>query len=117
METSKTKKIVIVTGPKGNQVMKMHKWLNSKNIDHLVLFNKRKIYLKEIELIFTTGVEAIDLKADGCVCLNKELSYKITNGKNVLENTTIEDYILTHENKYLYFDIEEDIKKREGWLY
>ena len=41
METSKTKKIVIVTGPKGNQVMKMHKWLNSKNIDHFVLFNKR----------------------------------------------------------------------------
>ena len=56
METSKTKKIVIVTGPKGNQVMKMHKWLNSQNIDHLVLFDKRKIYLKEIELIFTTGV-------------------------------------------------------------
>ena len=45
METSKTKKIVIVTGPKGNQVMKMHKWLNSQNIDHLVLFDKRKIYM------------------------------------------------------------------------
>ena len=42
METSKTKKIVIVTGPKGNQVMKMHKCLNSQNIDHFVLFNKRK---------------------------------------------------------------------------
>ena len=29
----------------------------------------------------------------------------------------IEDYILAHENKYLYFDVEKDIKKREGWLY
>lgn len=117
METSKTKKIVIVTGPKGNQVMKMHKWLNSQNIDHFVLPNKRKIYLKEIELIFTTGVEAIDFKADGCVCLNRKLSDKITNGKNILENIEIEDYILAHENKYLYFDVEKDIKKREGWLY
>lgn len=117
MEPIKTKRIIIVTGPKGDPVMRMHDWLNTQNINHFTVLSERKIFMKKLTLIFKTGVEeAMNLKADGCVCLNKDISDIITNGENILENTTIEDYILKSENKDLYVDIEAEIKKREGWF-
>ena len=117
MELQKTKKIVIFTGLTNDEaVIKMHDWLNSNCIDHSVSIKDKKIFLKNTTLIFIKGSKYEGLKADGCVCLKREISDYITNGKNILENTTLEDYILEHENKLLYIDIDKEIKKREGWL-
>lgn len=105
------KTIAIISNPRKHEALKdIHEWLISNNIKHSVSTNHKKIFLKDLTLIFECESNYKGLRADGCDCWDDDIVNYITNGHNILENTTLESYILG-----LYTD--KVIKKREGWLW
>ena len=105
------KTIAIISNPRKHDALKnIREWLISNNIEHNLSLNRKKIFLKDLTLIFESESNYKGLRADGCDCLDDDIVNYITNGHNILQNTTLESYILG-----LYSD--KVIKKREGWLW
>ena len=105
------KTIAIISNPIKHDALKnIHECLVSNNIAHNLSMNRKKIFMKDLTLIFESESNYKGLRADGCDCWDDYIVNYITNGHNILENTTLESYILG-----LYTD--KVIKKREGWLW
>ena len=103
--------IAIISNTRKHEIMNdIHEWLDSNNIAHNLSINSKKIFMKDLTLIFENESNYKGLRADGCVCWDDDIVNYITRGHNILENITLESYILG-----LYTD--KIIKKREGWLW
>ena len=100
--------IAIISNTRKHEIINdIHEWLDSNNIEHNSSINRKKIFMKDLTLIFENESNYKGLRADGCDCLDDNIINYITNGRNILQNTTLENYILS-----LYTD--KIIKKREG---
>ena len=105
------KTIAIISNPRKHEALKdIREWLISNNIAHNLSHNRKKIFMNNLTLIFESESNYKGLRADGCDCWDDDIVNYITNGHNILQNTTLESYILG-----LYSD--KVIKKREGWLW
>ena len=103
--------IAIISNTRKHEILNdIHEWLDSNNIPHILSINRKKIFMKDLTLIFESELNYKGLRADGCVCWDDDIVNYITRGHNILESITLESYILG-----LYTD--KIIKKREGRLW
>ena len=87
--------IAIISNTRKHEIMNdIHEWLDSNNIAHNLSINRKKIFMKDLTLIFESELNYKGLRADGYYCWD--------------------DYIV---NYILSLYSDKVIKKREGWLW